>query len=195
MAEYTMKQIAEWLGVSKPTAQKIAKKLDIKPCYIDDITQCRFYTLEDTEKIISQRQPNFDFSALRPLQNDTANTENKPQSFAETPQNDSANFAESAANTAKEPQNFAETPQKDNSNSELELLRHTLEIIEKQLEEKDKQLSIKDKQIEDLSNRLAEAMQLTKGQQYIAAADKTTELLEVDTKEKKKSFWKRLFKR
>lgn len=53
--------------------------------------------------------------------------------------------------------------------------------MQKQLEEKDKQLAVKDKQIEDLSNRLAEALQLTKGQQYIAAADKTKELIEADT--------------
>jgi len=37
---------------------------------------------------------------------------------------------------------------------------------------------MKDKQIEDYSARLAEAMELTRGQQYIAAADKTAGLLE-----------------
>ena len=71
----------------------------------------------------------------------------------------------------------------DNKNEQIETLNKLIEIIQKQLEEKDKQLAVKDKQIADLSERLAEALQLTKGQQYIAAADKTKELIEADKKE------------
>lgn len=57
-------------------------------------------------------------------------------------------------------------------------MRSMLSLIQEQMKEKDKQLAIKDKQIQDLSDRLAEAMQLTKGQQYIAAADKTAQLMD-----------------
>ena len=59
-----------------------------------------------------------------------------------------------------------------------------LGVIQEQLKEKDKQLAVKDKQISDLSERLAEALQITRGQQYIAAADRTKELLEADTNNK-----------
>ena len=196
MNEYSIRQIAELLKVSKPTVQKIANRLEIKPSRIDDETNRRYYNLEDTERIIAEKEPNFDFAVLRKAEKIGANTAKEPQNFAES-------GAKGTANTAKEPQNFAEStekPQNVEGSSEIELLKHTLAIIEKQLEEKDKQLSIKDKQIQDLSDRLAEAMQLTKGQQYIAAADKATELIEVDNKaageqQKKKSFWKRLFNR
>ena len=99
---------------------------------------------------------------------------------------------------------------------ELELLQELVKTVQKELEEKNKQLEIKDKQIQDLSDRLAEAMQLTRGQQYIAAADKTKELIETNkednvitaapnnekmieyeqeqAKEKKKGFFARLFR-
>lgn len=60
---------------------------------------------------------------------------------------------------------------------QIEALNKLIEIVQKELEEKDRQLAVKDKQIQDLSDRLAEALQLTKGQQYIAAADKTKELI------------------
>ena len=72
-------------------------------------------------------------------------------------------------------------------------------------------------QIKDYSERLREAMELTKGQQYIAAADKTAGLLEAAAASqeeeeviiaaaagdeeppaapvKKKSFWKKLWGR
>ena len=53
-----------------------------------------------------------------------------------------------------------------------------LDMLKSELEEKNKQIAIKDKQIQDLSDRLKEAMQLTKEAQYITAADKTAALLE-----------------
>ena len=82
-----------------------------------------------------------------------------------------------------------------------ETVNRLISLLEKQLEEKDKQIEIKDKQIQDLSNRLAEALELTKGQQYIAVADKATQFNsaaasgEVVEVEKKLSFWDRLFKK
>ena len=53
-----------------------------------------------------------------------------------------------------------------------------LDMLKSELEEKNKQIAIKDKQIQDLSDRLKEAMQLTKEAQYITAADKTAALIE-----------------
>ena len=72
-------------------------------------------------------------------------------------------------------------PSQNGNQRELDLLQELVKTIQKELEEKNKQLEIKDKQIQDLSDRLAEAMQLTRGQQYIAAADKTKELVEKET--------------
>ena len=75
-----------------------------------------------------------------------------------------------------------------------------IDIINKQLDEKDKQLAIKDKQIEDLSNRLAEALELTKGQQYIAVADKaqgmiTSNIVSDNDNQTNKGFWNKLFRK
>lgn len=198
MEEFTIKQISEYLEVSKPTAQKIADRLQVKPIRIDN-TNCRFYNLEDTERIIADRKPDFDFAVLRKDQNETAKPQNEAQSFAQSTeklQNETANPEDNIEEKSEE----TEKPQNSNSVNELELLRQTVAIIEKQLEEKDKQLQVKDKQIQDLSDRLAEAMQLTGRQQYITAADKASGLLETDSKEvveeqpPKKSFWKRLFR-
>lgn len=168
--EFTTKQIAELLGVSKPTVQKAIKELAIQPERRENNNRA-YYSYGNTVSIIKRIRPNYDDSLLIELvgkpQNDTAKPQNEPQ------------------NTAK-PQNFAENSDekiaKPQTNEELEFLKRALHVIETQLAEKDKQLAVKDKQIQDLSDRLAEAMQLTKGQQYIAAADKTTELLEADNK-------------
>ena len=119
----------------------------------------------------------------------------------------------------KQPENDLEgrpaAPIRTDSQRELDLLQDLIKTIQKELEEKNKQLEIKDKQIQDLSDRLAEAMQLTRGQQYIAAADKTKELIETkepaapaadpeeskvveqeqqeQPQQKKKGFWARIF--
>ena len=166
MNEFTTKQIAEILGVSKPTVQKAIHKLAVKPDRTDNVNRA-YYSYADTVAIIKTIRPSFnEFDKLAvgekpptPPPTEVQNTD-KPQSEVQT----------TANQTAKPP------------SAEIELLQETISIIKAQLEEKDKQIAVKDKQIQDLSDRLAEAMQLTKGQQYIAAADKTTELLEADTK-------------
>lgn len=71
------------------------------------------------------------------------------------------------------------------NSSEIELLRSIVQTIQEQLSVKDQQLAAyeeqlanKDKQIADYSERLKEALELTKGQQYITAADKTVQLMD-----------------
>lgn len=211
MIEFTTKQLAELLGVSKPTVQKAINELAIQPERKDNNNR-GYYSYADTVAIIKAVKPSFDFALLAKFgekpQSETAKLQNEPPKAAKL-QNLAQNSDEQ---TAKPP------------NEELELLRSMLSVIQEQLKEKDKQLEVKDKQIQDLSDRLAEAMQLTRGQQYIAAADKTTELLETDSKrgqqeepivevngaaadntkraaaqeddtKQKMSFWKRLFGR
>ena len=80
-----------------------------------------------------------------------------------------------------DPEGQQAAPIRTDNQRELDLLQELVKTIQKELEEKNKQLEIKDKQIQDLSDRLAEAMQLTRGQQYIAAADKTKDLIEAGT--------------
>ena len=169
MMEFTTKQIAELLGVSKPTVQKAIKALAVEPARRENNNRA-YYSYADAVSVIKVVRPDFDFSLLEGFgakpKTETAKPPNEAQNI-ENPQNLAQN---SEAETAKPP------------NAELDLLRNMLAVIQEQLQEKDKQLSIKDKQIQDLSDRLAEAMQLTRGQQYIAAADKTTELLEADNR-------------
>ena len=55
-----------------------------------------------------------------------------------------------------------------------------IEAAFKQISEKDKQIEEKDKQIKELLNRLTQSMDLTKGLQYITAADKTTQMLQAN---------------
>lgn len=71
------------------------------------------------------------------------------------------------------------------NSSEIELLRSIVQTIQEQLSVKDQQLAAyeeqlvnKDKQIADYSERLKEALELTRGQQYITAADKTVQLMD-----------------
>ena len=188
--EYTIKQISEYLEVTKPTVQKIVNDLELEPVRTDN-RNCQYYSYQDTVRIIQNRKPDFDLSLLpepqseaeglqsetEKPQNKTAKTENeteKLENFSEKPQNQTAN-----------PQSEAEAEQahqiQNGNQRELDLLQELVKTIQKELEEKNKQLEIKDKQIQDLSDRLAEAMQLTRGQQYIAAADKTKELVEKET--------------
>ena len=221
--EYTIKQISEYLEVTKPTVQKIVNDLELEPVRTDN-RNCQYYSYQDTVRIIQNRKPDFDLSLLpepqseaeglqsetEKPQNKTAKTENeteKLENFSEKPQNQTAN-----------PQSEAEAEQahqiQNGNQRELDLLQELVKTIQKELEEKNKQLEIKDKQIQDLSDRLAEAMQLTRGQQYIAAADKTKELVDKETNtidvspaavsghtepdpeeerpQKKKGFWERI---
>ena len=54
----------------------------------------------------------------------------------------------------------------------LTTLQGQLAAKDKQIAALEEQLVVKDRQINDYSARLAEAMELTKGQQYISAAEK-----------------------
>ena len=151
MREFTVKDLAEILGVSKPTIQRAINAAAIEANREDK--QTRYYNLDAAAAISAKVKPDFDFSAC--------------VGGSETPPN-------------VPPQ--TETPPQADS---MEFMRAMLTTIQAQLAAKDKQIAayeaqiaMKDKQIEDYSARLAEAMELTRGQQYIAAADKTAGLLE-----------------
>ena len=128
-----------------------------------------YYSYADTVSIIRDIKPNYDIGSL-----------------GEKPQSQPPNRKDLTENSKKElkiDENIRKEPTKSENplqTEEVKLLKDMLNVIQEQLKEKDKQLSIKDQQIKDLSDRLAEVIQLNRGQQYITAADKTTELLEAD---------------
>ena len=220
MIEFTTKQLAELVGVSKPTIQKAINDLNIQPERTDN-TNRGYYSHSSAVSIIKKVKPNYDISLL-----DTFGE--KPQNETEKPQNE--------PQETEKPQNFSQNLESETAkpqNEQLELLRRAFSVLEaqlvekdKQLAEKDKQIAIKDQQIQDYSKRLEEAMLLTGRQQYIAAADIKKEadsrrdqeegqeviinetaaavkdniskedLVEHEEEpQKKKSFWQRLFGR
>lgn len=212
MREFTVKDLAELLGVSKPTIQRAINAAAIEADREDG--QTRYYSYAAAAAISAKVKPDFDFSAC--VGGSETPTNVPPQT--ETPQNQPKNTATTPPNVPPQ----TETPPQADS---MEFMRAMLTTIQEQLAAKDKQIAayeaqiaMKDKQIEDYSARLAEAMELTKGQQYIAAADKAAGLLEAAasqeeeeiiiaaaatgtgdeepvTPEKKKGFWQRLFGR
>ena len=189
MREFTVKDLAELLGVSKPTIQRAINAAAIEADREDG--QTRYYSHAAAAAISAKVKPDFDFSACV---GDSETPPNVPPQTETPPQADS-----------------------------MEFMRAMLTTIQEQLAAKDKQIAayeaqiaMKDKQIEDYSARLAEAMELTRGQQYIAAADKTAGLLEAAANQeneeviiaaaatgtgeeepvapaKKKGFWSKLF--
>ena len=183
MREFTVKDLAELLGVSKPTIQRAINAAAIEADREEK--QTRYYSFDAAAAISAKVRPDLDFSACV---GDATQTETPPQ------------------------------------NESMELMRAMLTTIQEQLAAKDKQIAayeaqiaMQNEQIKDYSERLREAMELTKGQQYIAAADKTAGLLEAAAASqeeeeviiaaaagdeeppaapvKKKSFWKKLWGR
>lgn len=215
MREFTVKDLAEILGVSKPTIQRAINAAAIEANREDK--QTRYYDEAAAAAISAKVKPDFDFWACvggsKTPPHDATQTETPPRKAATDP-NEEENVAEHTE--TKPPQ--TETPPQGEG---MEFMRAMLSTIQEQLAAKDRQIAayeaqiaMKDKQIEDYSARLAEAMELTKGQQYIAAADKAAGLLEAaasqeeeeiiiaaaagDNEEppapaKKKSLWQKLF--
>ncbi len=214
MREFTVKDLAEILGVSKPTIQRAINAAAIEANREDK--QTRYYNLDASAAISAKVKPDFDFLAC------VGCSETPPHDATHTetpPQNDGESLIEEenvSEQTATEPKQAATPPQADG----MELMRAMLTTIQEQLAAKDKQIAayeaqiaMQNEQIKDYSERLREAMELTRGQQYIAAADKTAGLLEAaaasqeeevivapaagDAEEPaapvKKSFWKKLF--
>lgn len=168
MKEYTVKDIADLISVSKPTIQRAIKVAAIEADREEG--QTRLYSYEKAAAIIAKVKPEFDLAVL------TATPPNEPEQTATPPQKPQ-NEPEQNRHTATK----AATPPQE---GELKLLRDMYETVKAQLAEKDKQIAAyqaqieqQNRQINDYSERLREAMQLTQGQQYITAADKTANLI------------------
>lgn len=211
MREFTVKDLADLLGVSKPTIQRAINAASIEANREEK--QTRYYSFDAAAAISAKVRPDLDFSACV---GDATQTET-PMQNADTPtQNPDLN-----RHTPHFEAEHTDTPPQNDS---MELMKAMLTTIQEQLAAKDKQIAayeaqiaMQNEQIKDYSERLREAMELTKGQQYIAAADKTAGLLEAAAASqeeeeviiaaaagdeeppaepvKKQSFWKKLFGR
>ena len=175
--EYTVKEIADLLEVSKPTVQKKLNDLKLDPSTIKG-NRCRYYSYDAAIKVIKSIRADFDITVLGADQESS-----KVQNFGAKTQNESAKIGAKSQEVGAKMQNESAKTQSDFEKDQIEVLKDLVNVIQEQLKEKDKQLEVKDRQIQDLNNRLAEAMALTKGQQYIAAADKTTDLIEAQSKQ------------
>lgn len=152
--EYSIKDLADILWVSKTIVRKAIQREDIEFDCIKNNKQ--LYSEEKAKQIILAVKPQFEFA------NSQFESENlSPEEDREPP---------------KEEPNFENL-----QSAEMLVLKQAIDILGKQLEEKDRQLKQKDKQIDDLNDRLREAMELTHTQQYISATEKTTKLLEEQT--------------
>lgn len=156
MCEYTVKQIADMLGVSKPTVQKVINSKDIEADRVEK-NKYRYYSAEKAKEIIKELSPDFDFSVLSKT---TANTENETANDRKTTENETAN-TENTANSTANTANPA--------------------ITEKLVELLQRELESKNKQIDDLNARLAEAMRaIDQEQQLKALAER--KILELEEK-------------
>ena len=175
MAErlFTVREIAGIIGVTKPTVQKAINSSGAKPHHVDQAKR-RFYDRETVLQILQKMNPYLDigeYPQFAPNVDNAENVENQSQMSENKPPN--------GENGRQESQNV--------KSPELALLREAMDTLRDQLAEKDKQLAVKDQQIKDLSDRLADALAVTRGQQYISAADKTKDLIEAqDTTPKPK---------
>lgn len=218
MREFTVKDLAEILGVSKPTIQRAINAAAIEANREDK--QTRYYNLDAAAVISAKVKPDFDFLACV---GDSTQTETPTQS-PDLNRNTADEIRHTPSFEAEQTATDATQTETPTQNESMELMRSMLTTIQEQLAAKDKQIAayeaqiaMQNEQIKDYSERLKEAMELTRGQQYIAAADKTAGLLEAaanqeeqgeiiiaaaagDEEEpiapaKKKGFWSKLFGR
>ena len=193
---YTVKEIADLLSVSKPTIQRYINTAAIEPDKEEN--QCRYYNFDKAVKIIKAVNAEFDISRIaadhEAPQNDAPQAATPPQNAqnaATAPQNDAPQAAtppQNAQNAATAPQNDAPQAATPPQNAEIDILKSVIATIQEQLVIKDKQIANMDRQIAayedqitDYSKRLKEALELTKGQQYIAAADKTAQIMDKES--------------
>lgn len=178
--EYTVKELAELLDVSKPTVQKVINDNAIQEDKIVK-NKYRYYSGQKVLFIIKNIKPDFDFSVL------SQNTK-KPQEITENNEEP----------VEKSPQNTANVLQTPPNTQNFESLNRMLDVIEQQLKQKDEELAQKNKEIQylreqnererkDLLDKLdkayAKIAEMGQGAQYITAADKTVQIIDKQAQE------------
>lgn len=178
--EYTVKELAELLDVSKPTVQKVINDNAIKEDKIVK-NKYRYYSGQKVLFIIKNIKPDFDFSILM------QNTE-KPLETTEKSEDPIENTSQNTENTPQTPPN----------SQNFESFNRMLDIIEQQLKQKDEELAQKNKEIQylreqnerdrkELLDKLDKAYskiaEMGQGAQYITAADKTVQIIDKHAQE------------
>lgn len=153
--EYSIKDLADILDVSKTTVRKAIQKEQIEYDCVKNNKQ--LYSEAKARKIILSINADYEFANS---ETQFANSETEDTNQSENNGNNTAKSITESANS--------ETP-------EMKLLMKTIEILEKQLEQKDKQ-------IDSLNERLAQALTSMQEQShehnYITATDKQKQLIE-----------------
>ena len=171
MRFYTVKEIADILGVSKTTVQKAIKAAAIE---FDKVEKNRqYYSFEKTKQIIVKVNKDFDLGTLQvglEVENSPTKTENQTENSQILTENSPTESENSKTQTENSP-----------------TIEKALEILEKQLDEKDS--TIKDlqeklaaaySQISEQSKTIAD---LATKAQYITAADKTAQIMDKQQKQ------------
>ena len=171
MRFYTVKEIADILGVSKTTVQKAIKAAAIE---FDKVEKNRqYYSFEKTKQIIVKVNKDFDLGTLQvglEVENSPTKTENQTENSQTLTENSPTESENSKTQTENSP-----------------TIEKALEILEKQLDEKDS--TIKDlqeklaaaySQISEQSKTIAD---LATKAQYITAADKTAQIMDKQQKQ------------
>ena len=171
MKFYTVKEIADILGVSKTTVQKAIKAAAIE---FDKVEKNRqYYSFEKTKQIIVKVNKDFDLGTLQvglEVENSPTKTENQTENSQILTENSPTESENSKTQTENSP-----------------TIEKALEILEKQLDEKDS--TIKDlqeklaaaySQISEQSKTIAD---LATKAQYITAADKTAQIMDKQQKQ------------
>lgn len=191
MKDYTVKEIADTLEVSKTTVQKVIKANNIVYDYVSKNKQ--YYSYEKAKQIIGLLRKDFDFSKLE-------NSQTKLENQIENSQTETENSQTKIENSETKTEN-----QVENSQTDIDTVNRMLDMLQQEIEKKDKT-------IQDLQNKLDKAYtqitDLATKAQYITAADKTAQIMDkqqqketiinaaVDNEaepQPKKSFFKRLF--
>ena len=185
MNDFTVKDIANLLSVSKTTISKAIKAAEMECDYVQSNRQ--YFSAEKTRQLILAVKPDFDVSfLLEQVANSQTKSENSQTETAnlkeksENSQTETANLEKKTANSQTKSENS-----QTETDSELELVRAMVKTLQEQLAIKDKQIaayqeqiSMQGEQIKDYSARLKEAMQLTKGQQLVSVAEKAERIAE-----------------
>lgn len=146
--EFTIKDIAEELGISKPTVSKTIKELGIEP----KMVLGKYVLTEEEAETIKK--------FILGINTEETDTAKKPQTDTEKTANETENFENFAT---EKPQNSEKSPQI------IEILQTSISLLQRQLE-------IKDKQIESLTAQIETLTMLLNQQQQLSAMDKIKEI-------------------
>lgn len=174
--EYSVKEVASLLGVSKPTVQKVINDLKKEPIRIDR-GQIRVYSLDDMMDVIRVVRPGLDASEF---DNDRQEMQKLPPNAEKEVQNTANECKDELQKGANGHQNLPNDRQwMQNTANALEMV---LETLREELETKNRQISEKDKQIESLQATLKLAEENLARSQQLHAADKQR-LLALESRE------------